>query len=47
MMEAASTFETSINFYQNKRRNNPADSYPKASNYLARGLLTSDLNQGN
>jgi hypothetical protein len=26
MMEAASTFETSVNFYQTTRRNNPEDS---------------------
>jgi hypothetical protein len=27
MMEAASTFETSVNFYQTTRRNNPEDSH--------------------
>jgi hypothetical protein len=27
MMEAASTSETSVNFYQTIRRNNPEDSY--------------------
>jgi hypothetical protein len=27
MMEAASTSETSVNFYQTTRRNNPEDSY--------------------
>jgi hypothetical protein len=27
MMEAASTSETSVNFYQTKRRNIPADSH--------------------
>jgi hypothetical protein len=27
MMEAESTSETSVNFYQNTRRNNPEDSY--------------------
>jgi hypothetical protein len=26
-MEATSTFETSVNFYQTQRRNNPEDSY--------------------
>jgi hypothetical protein len=26
MMEAASMFETSVNFYQNTQRNNPEDS---------------------
>jgi hypothetical protein len=31
MMEAASTSETSVNFYQTTRRNNPEDShlYPR------------------
>jgi hypothetical protein len=28
MMEVASTSETSVNFYQNTRRNNPEDSHP-------------------
>jgi hypothetical protein len=27
MMEAASTYETSVNFYQTTRRNNPEDSH--------------------
>jgi hypothetical protein len=27
MMEAASTLETPVNFYQTKRRNNPEDSH--------------------
>jgi hypothetical protein len=27
MMEAAGTSETSVNFYQTTRRNNPKDSY--------------------
>jgi hypothetical protein len=27
MMEAASTFETSVNFYSTTRRNNPEDSH--------------------
>jgi hypothetical protein len=27
MMEAASTFETFVNFYQSTRRNNPEDSH--------------------
>jgi hypothetical protein len=28
MMEAASTSETSVNFYQTTQRNNPEDSHP-------------------
>jgi hypothetical protein len=27
MIEAASTYETSVNFYQTSRRNNPEDSH--------------------
>jgi hypothetical protein len=27
MMEAASTYDTSVNFYQSTRRNNPEDSH--------------------
>jgi hypothetical protein len=27
MMDAASTYETSVNFYQTTRRNNPEDSH--------------------
>jgi hypothetical protein len=33
MMEAANTSETSVNFYQTKRRNNPEDSHLLKSNY--------------
>jgi hypothetical protein len=32
MMEAASTFETSVNFYQTTRRNNPEDSHLQINN---------------
>jgi hypothetical protein len=32
MMEAARTYETSVNFYQTTRRNNPEDSYLQAKN---------------
>jgi hypothetical protein len=32
MMEAASTYETSINFYQTTRRNNPEDSHIQSRN---------------
>jgi hypothetical protein len=31
MMEAVSTSETSVNFYQTTRRNNPEDSHPRPS----------------
>jgi hypothetical protein len=34
MMEAASTFETSVNFYQTTRGNNPEDSYPIPSSLV-------------
>jgi hypothetical protein len=35
MMEAASTSETSVNFYQTTRRYNPEDSHlPSISNFL-------------
>jgi hypothetical protein len=34
MMEAASTSETSVNFYQTTRRNNPEDSHLQASGNL-------------
>jgi hypothetical protein len=32
MMEAASTSETSVNFFQTTRRNNPEDSHPHYTN---------------
>jgi hypothetical protein len=34
MMEAASTSETSVNFYQTTRRNNLEDSHPHDLEYL-------------
>jgi hypothetical protein len=35
MMEAESTSETSVYFYQTTRRNNPEDSHPSSYLYLA------------
>jgi hypothetical protein len=34
MMEAASTSETSVSFYQTTRRNNPEDRHPQFSTLL-------------
>jgi hypothetical protein len=34
MMEAASTSETSVNFYQTTRRNNPEDSHLFSCSFL-------------
>jgi hypothetical protein len=36
MMEAASTFETSVNFYQNARSNNPEDSHLQETRYFTK-----------
>jgi hypothetical protein len=33
MMEAASTSEISVNFYQTTRRNNPEDSHLQSTNH--------------
>jgi hypothetical protein len=38
-MEAASTFETSVNSYQTTRRNNPEDSHLHYKNIVRRILL--------
>jgi hypothetical protein len=37
MMEATSTCETSVNFYQTLQRNNPEDSHLCGSNTFLRG----------
>jgi hypothetical protein len=33
MMQAASTSETSVNFYQNTQRNNPEDGYSRRKEF--------------
>jgi hypothetical protein len=39
MMEAASTSETSVNFYQTTRRYNPEESYLQVGHIVTIGLL--------
>jgi ABC-type Fe3+/spermidine/putrescine transport system ATPase subunit len=51
MMEAASTSETSVNFYQSTRRNNAEDSYlqPKmhfVANFKVRNRILNCRNEG-
>jgi hypothetical protein len=40
MTEAASTSETSINFYQTKRRNNPEESFHLDQNRIQKMVLS-------
>jgi hypothetical protein len=40
MAEAASTSETSVNFYETTRRNNPEDSYLQLNNCLSHRVNT-------
>jgi hypothetical protein len=40
MMEAASISETSVNFYQTTRRNNPEDSHLQGIRYLSKSSMS-------